>query len=736
MVEPLPFPSKGPLRFVSGAGLDQWDLNQAQVAEDEAAKAEEQVEIQLASYIRTQFEQMRNHRSSQAGWNERLLHAQRVFNGQYDASKLAAIKQFAGSEVYARVIAVKCRGASSLLRDVYLGPEKPWGLDPTPEPTLPDSITESVTQLVQLEIQQLSQMGQPVDPMQIRDRTKDLMKAAVRAAKKNAKEEAKKAEDKLDDMLVEGGFYKAIAEFITDLPLFPFAALKGPVVRVVPTVRWEGGRAVTKNTPRLFWSRVSPFDLYFTPGVSDIEDASIIERVRLTRADLNDVLDLPGYNSDAIRAVLRDYGQGGLRDWLDPTDSERAVNESREDPTMNNSGIIDCLEFHGNVQGSALLEWGMDAAQVPDPDRDLFVQAWLVGRHVIKVQVAPSPRKRHPYYITSFEKVPGTPVGNALPDILDDIQDVCNAALRSLVNNLSISSGPQVVINDDRIAPGADGQTLYPWKRWHVSNDPMSTNAGSQQPVYFFQPQSNALEMLQIYEKFTQIADELSAIPRYVTGSDRMGGAGRTASGLAMLMGNASKILQTVAANIDRDVIQPCLQGLYDMVMLTDESGLFRGDESIRVRGVDVAVQRETDRARTIELLQATMNPIDMEIIGLEGRANMLRSLTDDLNMDGVKIVPDEDEIKAKQEAMQVAAMQAQAMGGAPGAEQEGEPGAPEPVGQVPAEKPSNQDLGVQEGQNTRGIGGSFAAGGSVKPARWNIVHDESGRPVAFEPGE
>ena len=87
----------------------------------------------------------------------------------------------------------------------------------------------------------------------------------------------------------------------------------------------------------------------------------------------------------------------------------------------------------------------------------------------------------------SFEKVPGTVVGNALPDILVDIQDATNAALRSLINNMSIASGPQVVVNDDRIAENENGDELYPWKRWHVETDPLGANNG-QQPITFFQP--------------------------------------------------------------------------------------------------------------------------------------------------------------------------------------------------------------------------------------------------------
>ena len=613
----------------------------------------------LVSYVHRQFDIFKRHRNNaMAGWSDRLINALRVFNGQYDSAKLNEIRRFGGSEVYARVIAMKCRGASSLLRDVYLSPDRPWGLDAPDDPSIPANIMQSVNQLVQSEMQTMASQGQPPDIDAIRDRTMQLVEAARQAAKKKGNEQARIAEDKLDEILKEGGFYKALSEFITDLPLFPFAVIKGPVVRIVPEVTWQSNQATVQQKPKLTWTRVSPFDIWWTPGVSDIEDASVIERTRLTRSDLNDLLDLPGYNTDAIRAVLDLYGTGGLVDNWDQTDSERAVQESRENPQLNQSGLITCLEYTGNVQGKMLLQYGMDESQISDPIRDYFVQIWTIGNYIIKVQMAPSPRKRHPYYITSFEKVPGTPVGNGLPDILNDIQEASNATLRALINNLSISSGPQVVVNDDRLTPDEDGEELYPWKRWHVQSDPMGNNGSP--PISFFQPNSNAQELLGVYQQFVNMADDLSAIPKYLSGNGAGGGAGRTASGLAMLMGNASKILQTVAANIDRDVLEPLLGGLFDMVMLTDQSGLLTGEEKVRVLGVSVAVQKETQRARQLEFLQITANPMDAQIVGPKGRAAILRNVATTIGLPGEDIVPSEDQLDQMQKQ---AAAVAQAQG-------------------------------------------------------------------------
>ena len=140
------------------------------------------------------------------------------------------------------------------------------------------------------------------------------------------------------------------------------------------------------------------------------------------------------------------------------------------------------------------------------------------------------------------------------------------------------------------------------------------------------------------------IADDVSAIPKYV-GGQAGSGAGRTASGLAMLMGNASKILQTVSANIDRDIIEGSMMQLQDLLLLTDTSGLLTGEERITVQGVNVAIQRETLRQRQIEFLTATNNPTDMKIMGIKGRAAILRSVSTTIGMPGEEIVPPQDQI-------------------------------------------------------------------------------------------
>jgi len=480
-----------------------------------------------------------------------------------------------------------------------------------------------------------------------------------------------------------------------DLPLFPLAVIKGPSVKMVDDVVWgEDGQATIKQKPLLVWSRVSPFDFYWTPGVTAISQGEVFERLRWTRKDLQDLIGLPGWDQKAVLGAMKDY-DGGLRDWMDTVDSERAIQEDREDPNWNRSNMIDALEFHGNIRGDMLADWGMGADQIADKNVDYHVQAWICGSYLLKVQISPSPRKRHPYFSTSFEKVPGTPMGNSLVDMLSDIQEIANASLRNLVNNMGMASGPQVVVLDNRFSVTEDTDDIYPWKRWHMADEP---GQGALPPVSFYQPNSNAAELLGIYQKMTEIADEISAIPRYATGGGASGGAGRTASGLSMLMGNASKVLQQVAHNIDQDIIHHMIQSLYDLLMLTTPD-LIKGDEEIRVKGVSTVMARESERARQLEFLQLTANPIDLQIVGTEGRAEVLRAIADDLGLPAEQIVPSAEMMKQRQEQM-LAAQKAQML-----ASGEGEKVTPGNQQPTPANSTSPNENTVTPGHNTGGMG-------------------------------
>ena len=126
--------------------------------------------------------------------------------------------------------------------------------------------------------------------------------------------------------------------------------------------------------------------------------------------------------------------------------------------------------------------------------------------------------------------------------------------------------------------------------------------------------------------------------------------------------GECLKILQTVSSNVDREIMEPSLLQLADLIRLTDTTGLLTGEEKISVEGVQVAIQKETMRQRQIEWLQATNNPTDMHIMGLKGRGVVLRATSQNLGLSGESIVPSDDvldKMQAQQQAQQANPQQA-----------------------------------------------------------------------------
>lgn len=607
-----------------------------------------------------------------------MLTAVRSKRGEYDPDKLQKIKDQGGSEIYMMLFATKARQLKALLTDVLIGTgtEKPWTIQPSPAPELPPSEQTQIMQAVYEQTLQAEMMGMPMSVADVRQRMVDMKAEVENRVMEHARAEAERAEVAIEDMMVEGGFLQALDEFLDDLSTFKTAFLKGPIVRIMPKMQWVQGpdgsyTAQVTQDKKVLWERVDPFNIYPVPWARNVHDAPLIERHKLSRAALNSMIGVDGYSEDAIRAVLDQHGTGGLHEWLQ-IDTERATAEGRDTATdVNRSDLIDALQYWGSVSGKTLREWGMTEEEVQDEAKEYEVEAWLIGNWVIKSVINPDPLQRRPYYADGFSRIPGAFWHNSLFDVVRDCQDMCNAAARALANNLGIASGPQVYMLTDRLAKGEEVTEMFPWKLWQMTSDPMGTNAD---PIKFFQPTSHAAELMGVFEKFSILADEYSGIPRYMAGiGGGEGGAGRTASGMSMMVGNASKQIKSTASSIDINVVGPLVERAFEFCLMHRPDLQLAGDLNVKARGALSLVTKEAAQVRTNEFLAATANPIDMQIIGLEGRAELLRHATKRLDISGDKVVPSNSKVKmnaAIAQAQQLQMAQAQAaqtpQGGSP----------------------------------------------------------------------
>ena len=269
-----------------------------------------------------------------------------------------------------------------------------------------------------------------------------------------------------------------------------------------------------------------------------------------------------------------------------------------------------------------------------------------------------------------------------------------NAAARSLANNMGISSGPQVGVNVSRLPPGEDITEMYPWKIWQFQSSEF--NDGSQ-PLTFFQPNSNANELMAVFEKFSARADEDTMIPRYMTGESSPG-AGRTSSGLSMLISNAGKGIKQVISNIDRTVIVPSIERLYQDNLRYSKDPDLIGDVKAVAKGATSLVVKEAEAVRRNEFLQIVLNsPVAQQIVGMDGAAELLREQARNLSGNVNRIVPDRPTLTAMQTLQQQNAQLQEQLAMIAGELQGGAPG----MTQGPAPKnmlPDGSQVGGREG--------------------------------------
>ena len=607
---------------------------------------------------------------------QKMLQALRQRNGEYDASKLQQIRTQGGSEIFMMITEVKCRAAESWLRDILLdNGTPPWDLNPTPIPDLSPTQSKEVQSIfAERVLKMVEEYGKAPNASEIREIREMVSQDYRFDILQQAQIRADKMKLKIQDQFAQGGWSDAFNDFITDLVTYPCAFIKGPVVRRQRVLGWKvdaTGRTIVEPTERLGpeCERVDPFYIYPEPGISNINDGYLFEYHPLSRMQLSDLIGVPGYDDDAIRKVL-EIGNG--MSWIN-LDVELQKNEEERKfySYMKPTTEFDALEFWGKVSGKMLIEWGLTEEDVPDSAREYDANVWMVGNIVIKAVLNYDPLGEKPYCKTSFIKCPGAFWGKGIPEIIEDLQGVCNAAARALVNNMGISSGPQVEVNVERLPPNEDITQLAPWKIWQTINDPVGSSAPA---IRFTQPDSRASELVAVYDRFSRLADDHSGIPAYVYGDLNVQGAGRTSSGLSMLMGAAGKGIRQVVMHIDTDVVKPIVMRQFVYNMRYDEDESIKGDVQVVAKGAINLAVKETVNIRRIEFLNATANPVDLEILGKDGRAAILREIAKGLQMPVDEVIPSREksgyqaEIQARAAAVAVQ-QQAQAQAPASGGE-------------------------------------------------------------------
>ena len=641
--------------------------------EEAAAKTLDQTSpavIGLLGYLNNIWEQNRKHKEDISGVQDQMIKNLQSRNNEYSDEKRAEIIAAGMPDVYMGLTNVKCSHAEAWLMDIFSSSERTWGLQPTP---VPDPVQDVAKIALQLAATQLKQHfdggGAPLTPQQFREMLTGLKPAAEEATTLEVQRRTQKMENKILDQMVEGDWDGAFEDFICDLVTLKAGIVKGPIARKHKRLEYvqdpktgEVTRDVKAVNRPEYW-RVSPLDIYPSPTAEDVNDGSLVERVYFSRRDLLELKKEPGYDGKAIDGVLEDFSSSRtpVRSMESTTESDREDLEDKDTGSIQFKEDLDGLEFWCSVQGKDLVSYGVDKIpglkdKIIDPLAEYAVNAIKVGEKLIYVDTNDNPLGTRPYSKTGWRKIPGSFWYKGVPELMEDLQRIINAAIRSMCYNMSMSSGPQVDVDVDRLVPGETISNAFPGKVWQTQN----RGNNSAPAIRFFSPASNSAELFAIYENFAKLADDYTSIPAYSYGSDRVAGAGRTSSGLSMLMTSAAKGIKRVILAIDKDIYKSVVRRQFDWNMQYEDDSELKGDIDVITTGAVAVMVKEQMSERRMQFLNSTANPMDLKLTGMEGRANVLREAASALEMENTQVVKSPDDVRKLSDSEEAAQAQAQ----------------------------------------------------------------------------
>jgi len=632
----------------------------------------------LAAFVRAQFTENARERMA-AGVDAKLLRAMEMAKSEYSADECARFEGMGiPRELFLPLTDTKMRAALAQLKDIFAAPgDKPWTLRPSPMPEVPARVVAEGYMQVLMELFAICEAGGRMPgPGEVRDFTDRRMGDIINRNAEWADRRVERMERKVHDQMVEGGMIEAFNDYTNHVCRYGTALVIGPVpcVRMMTVVRESkvGTPKYTREPKRILaFDAVSPWDCFPQKGARKATEGNLCVRVRFTSDELHSytagnvasgsVREDGVWYADTINAILARFPSGGAAMDDVPFDGRRKMLEN-ETTGADRSGRVEGIRMFGNVRGETLRSFGMlktrDGKTI-DPGRYYEVDVITVADFVVYCKIL-DPRLGRPVSKGVFYEMPGSWWGDSIADKLVATQKMVNLSLRNLATNTSMCSGAMLYVKDAHrlLNSGPDALTVEPWKVWAFKG---GMYGQGDSPIGTLNVESRLAEILEVLKWAKVQADEDTGIPAYTYGMNVGGGAGRTASGLAMLTEAASRGMKMVIGTTDRDVIRSVVKMCVAWNMLFDPDVSIKGDCEVNPSGVMGMILREQESQRRRSLLSVVVNPAIMPIVGARGIAALLREEVKNLGINPDDVVKSKealDDLEMLQQLQQIAGVE------------------------------------------------------------------------------
>ncbi|MBI5520216.1 MAG: hypothetical protein HY916_09165 [Desulfovibrio sp.] len=532
-------------------------------------------------------------RASEKRWLDDL----RQYLGVYDAETLKLLKEQNRSIVYLRKTKAKVDAIHSRLGDLLFPAkgDRNWDIGPSTTPEVHPNL------LMEAAHMEAARLKRQLDKEELRSLTVSL-----------AADSARQMGDEMEMQLAEAPgrrSYRANSKkLLFQGTLYGCGVLKGPLVERRKREKFaysdQSGWALGSDEGA-WWPYhefVSIWDCYPDMIALNPDQLRFVWQNHLkTRKDLLALCQWPGFDAGAIRAYLKEKPDGDAQLKEHESEMRNVAGEKDERQVPSDlKGRYRLLERWGQLSGKQLIDAGVEGVE---EDQDYAANVWLLGASVVKAVLAPIEGVDIPYSFFFYSEDETCFFPEGVASFLRHPEKAFNAAIRMMLDNAAICSGPQIAINQSALVTGTKTDEFRPFKVWNFKSVQDLSAA-----MKVFNVTSSIPDLVNVAKLMADWADEVTS-PRFMAGDGPTKGAAETASGLSMLMGAAGVTFKGLVSNFDDGITRPFVTSLYYWNMRFNSREEIKGDFVVRATGTTALMAAEIQAQNAMKAIQLSQMP-------------------------------------------------------------------------------------------------------------------------------
>lgn len=320
--------------------------------------------------------------------------------------------------------------------------------------------------------------------------------------------------------------------------------------------------------------RVNPWFFYpdeTTENFSNINDC--IEVHPMSALQLKKLMEHEGFRASAISEVLQskpqEYNSGNWADF---------AQLSENNPNLYKNKYL-VLEYHGPITRTQLDALEIEPAYDSLND-EYYGEVWVCQGQVIRIELSTIEASYTiPYYVSVWEKDPGSVFGYGVPLMMEDAQRVVNEAWHMILDNSSMSSGPQVAMQKHLIEPANGVWELGPNQIWYLTDPAVTVD----QAIQFFNVPNVTGNIVPILQMAQGFSEEESQIP-LITAGLQSPQPQDTATGQLVMQQASTTLLDFMSEEWDDSMTGPIISAYYAWNMQYNDDPSIKGVFSVDVR--------------------------------------------------------------------------------------------------------------------------------------------------------